>query len=298
MGGFGCAQQAAVPVSTLHPVSPEEHRLFGLALDRWEERTTRLQRVTQRLRVAAETVCGGRVGPVLGVALLDRSTVRPPLLPMLDERYGDLPGLIVLSIFEGSRAAGLLQPGDRVVSFAGSEVDALPHLAQASATPVTVGLIRDGEPLSVEVDAPLGCRFPARLVDAGQPNARALGTFIEATSGLLREVENDTLLAMVIGHEIAHNLQPQPNSNPHDREWRRRRRESQADHVGTFIAAMAGYPVAEEPGLFLALERSVHRFSQRKRTHPVGPKRVAAYHKTIEKIQARLEAGLPLVPDE
>ncbi len=293
----GCVQQPGVD-ETPRPLTPsalEARRLTEMSLDLWEARTVRLQRISQRLRVAGRDVCVGAVAPVLRAAVQDISALPDALGDVARDRYGTDEGLVVLESFEAApEGTDGLRSGDIIVALGGRATDAIPDLNRSLGSPVRIDLRRGGEPLTIEMDLAQGCRFPALLMRQDYVNAFADGEATRATTALMREFKDDTLLAMIIGHEMAHNLLGDVRarkgiSGP--------RRESRADHVGIYLAVLGGFEVPESFDLYIQLQSDLDLIEKRNRSHPATVTRAARYRKTVQQIQEKREAGEPLLPE-
>jgi hypothetical protein len=187
-----------------------------------------------------------------------------------------------------------MRAGDRLIGVNRMSVDELSDLNRSGGPTVHIEVERDGELHSIESEAMLGCGFPARLLQSDQVNAHADGEQVMVTTALMREIADDKLLAFIVGHELAHDLDWARTAR---RGSPRARHEANADHVGIYLAAMAGYRLSYDADLYLALQRDVSVLSRRSITHPLTTSRAAAFRKTLEEIRSRQEAGLPLLPE-
>ncbi|MCP5042895.1 MAG: hypothetical protein GY944_17865 [bacterium] len=277
----------------------ETERLYTLALDHWIDRQTRLHAIAQRISVAGRELCGSAVAPVFGAVVLDLEALHPDLLPTARERFGRKHRFYVTAAFSGmaAQAAGL-HPGDAVVEINGRELD---HPSMFYANPraweahSTLSVVRGGRDLRLEVENIEGCGFPAEIKVDDEYNAYATGEAIRFMTAYLRHTDDDLLLAQTVGHEIAHNVLRHPRTRQRSL-WGSRRNESQADYLGLYLVAMAGYPLL--PGGFeeQMLGNGIAAFSART-THPTSPQRELAFRKTVEEIERARAAGEPLQPN-
>jgi len=300
----GCASDRAsfeAPATFTPQERREAERLFGLALDRWIARSARLQRVSQRLRIAGRELCGRRISPILGMAVQDLSRMPEVLRGVARRRFGTEKGLVVLAVFPDMAAerAGV-QPGDRLVGLEGRRIGEIGDLDVEWYAPdaaVEVELEQNGGAHSVRIRPDPGCEFPAELLLSELINAFADyrgAPKIAFTTSLVREVPDDSVLAMIVGHELAHHILKTNRARES-----RVRGESRADYVGIYLAAMAGFPLSQDAAdVYLVLERDLDRFAKRSGTHPMMPARTLAFRKTLEEIEKRKRDGLPLRPDD
>lgn len=120
--------------------------------------------------------------------------------------------MTVTAVFSGSPAeeAGL-QVGDRLSAVNDQDLADASHLHQHQLLhtaiqdgPVNLRVTgREGE---VQFAPENGCRMNVTLVEDEGVNAWADGTGIRLTTGLLTRCKSDDDLALVLGHELAHNL--------------------------------------------------------------------------------------------
>ena len=267
------------------------------ALDLAVQRARRLLRVAERLRRGAVSACGERVAPVLGVVAAAPPEVMRSLHEVADRRFGfameDEVRVFWVEPGYAAAAAGVVA-GDLITSVDGETLTRGSDLARARPEPgrteMVFGLMRDGEEMSVDVPIELGCRAWPRLVQ--QDVARALidrngNAFV--TTGMLREFPSDDELALVLSHEMAHDLLRHRRSSPE--------REAAADYLGTYLAAIAGFDLAGAVGMWKRLTlSSPANMDSRIDSHPTTPSRLVALEETIREIEAKRQAGQPLLP--
>jgi len=172
-----------------------------------------------------------------------------------------------------------------------------------------------------------------QLVGSDAVNAFADGKMVGITTGMLRFVESDDELAMVVGHELAHNAlghvgRQQGNSlagallgalvdigaaaagvNTQGAGTRigmqagglayAKDFEAEADYLGSYIAARAGYDISDAPFLWrrMAAEHPSSIGKTFMATHPSTPERATALERTIAEIREKEARGAPLVPE-
>lgn len=138
------------------------------------------------------------------------------------------------------------------------------------------------------------CNYEVAIIKRVGMNAFADRERISITSDMVRFAKKDAELAFVIGHEVAHNLLG--HQAPRD-EADRHQLEIEADYVGLYLVARAGYNLDEAAGL---LDRMASAFSDLSRTTPTHPTfggRYLATTSTLAEIRRKQQAGLPLIPD-
>lgn len=279
----------------------EAERLMGLSLDSWIEQTTRVQRISQRMRIAGRRICGRAIAPVLGVAVIDVDTITAELRPIAIERMGEHGRLHVVEVFGAMAAARAgLNAGDAIVAVGGRPVRRLDGLLRPIGLDVEnieVQVDRDGQLLELDVPVELGCSYITSLFRAywssDTVNAELHGSAVLIHLALAREIPDDDRLAVVIGHEIAHGI-------VRDELGRRRsgpETEERADYLGCYLAALAGYDFTKGMKLFQVLVRDLNRLGRDRGTHPATHERTLALRRTLQEIERKRSAGEPLVPN-
>ncbi len=73
--------------------------------------------------------------------------------------------------------------------------------------------------------------------------------------------------------------------------------ESEADYVGLYILARAGYKIEDAPDFWRIMSQANPDAVYVSSTHPNNPARTIAMGKTVAEIRAKQKAGLPLIPN-
>lgn len=162
-------------------------------------------------------------------------------------------------------------------------------------------------------------------------NAHADGNNVVVYPGLIDFARNDNHLAFVISHEFAHNIlahvasQKQnvmagsllgtlldigAASQGYDTGGTfgniggqagllrySQGFEEEADYVGLYILARAGYKIEDAPEFWRAMSAADPQGIYGSGTHPSNPTRFIAMNKTIAEINAKKAAGQPLTPN-
>lgn len=314
-----CGPGAPSAVAGLEISGPAEQRLNALTnLDQ------RVARVGYRLSAANAELCPA-VRNSAGWLLHAAGQYRPELRPHAEARFGldgDLPG--VLAVPDGSPAAraGLRQgdlilgvdgetltrgPDRRAAAYEGLEAN-LQRLDLALArAPVTLVVRRDGEDRTVSLTPELACGYDVQLDPSDELNARADGKRLFITTAMAGFAVTDDELALVLGHELAHHVLE--HRGWHEAETRGRQTqtvpalsdtpggsERQADRVGLYLAARAGFDTAVAPGFWRRFGAYNWRVRFPQWGHPSAEARARALEGVQAEISARREAGQPLVP--
>lgn len=175
--------------------------------------------------------------------------------------------------------------------------------------------LKDGNDVAVAPETV--CEFPTLLVRSDDENAAADGTVLAITSGLLKHTVSDDEIALILGHELAHNIlrhlelvktaKPAPGSlldafaksaigtavaatvnRPFSVQY-----EKEADRAGLIFMARAGYDIDAATAFWKRLNEAMKSKSVAA-THPTGPERLKAIEATIAEIKAKQKKGEPL----
>ncbi len=266
----------------------DEHRdgVSEEAVELVVKRHARLLSVSHRLQLAGKPECGESVGPVQGyVAWKADDRYFESFSHALERLYAIRDGdLAVVAIEPGSAAAraGLLVR-DQLLRVGGKkttkEHEVYDHAYDVESGPVSVSVLRNGEPLTLKLDREIGCRSGVTLAAAHD----VIGTWpwedhhVQVTMGMLRFAQSDDELAFAIAHEMAHHLLPVSVVTSPEREV-------EADEIGLRIVFRAGYDIGAAPGFWerLAVEQvwSVHWDTATLRQHRFPPHGSMA-HRTL-----------------
>jgi hypothetical protein len=187
------------------------HRVY---LQRWERANT----VAWPIWAEMAPECGKR-GPDIGMGWIDYPTVRrgnPSDATELEalKRVVPLePGrpTVAFALKDGPADQAGLKRGDvirYVNGFTSMDIDFRELLtSQLALGPVSIIVSRaDGEHI-VNAAPVVTCGYPINVINDGAINAYADGQRVFVTYGMMRFVESDEELAVVLGHELGHNVQ-------------------------------------------------------------------------------------------
>jgi hypothetical protein len=294
-------------------------------LERLREQDLRVAAIAFRITTANVALCTDR-RPQTGLILQSAQQYGPRLRAAAERVFGIDARPSVEAVVPGGPAdrAGL-RSGDVIIAIDGQPVAApagrggapsyapveavLARLDQSLALgPARVSVARGAGTASIDLGSEPGCAFDAQVIPSREVNASADGAHVFVTTGLLRYANDDADLAVVLGHEFAHDV------------MRHRRRldskglplralgdlgstprslnttEREADYVGLYLTARAGYDISKAPDFWRRFAADYGDSVYARWSHPGSAERAANLAATREEIQRKLRSGQPLTP--
>jgi len=174
------------------------------------------------------------------------------------------------------------------------------------------------------------CQYQFKVEKSKEINAYADGRNVTVTTGMM-DFTTDDELAIVVGHELAHNImehvqKTQRNvvlggvagllvdvvaaSQGIDTGGNFSKTgaqmgvvryspafEEEADYVGLYILAIAGYPIDNAPSFWRKMSAENPNAIDMRVTHPTNPERYLLLEKTVAEIKRKQSQGLVLQPE-
>jgi len=287
----------------------------------------RVARVAWRLSSTGAVLCP-TVRQSAGWALHSARQYSPELRPFAEARFGlqgDLPG--ILAAPQGSPAAlALLRPGDVIVSvngealavgdnggrepqFHGLAVNIAKLDRALAAGPVKLEVLRNGQLVAVGVTPVRACGYEVQLNPSDELNARADGRRLFISTALAGFTQTDDELALILGHELAHNVlrhrswsetggegRTVVDDNCDPRLCGAGDHERQADRVGLYLMARAGYEPAVAAPFWRRFAESNWRVRYPSLAHASAGVRATRLEAVQAEIEAKRAAGEPILP--
>lgn len=318
-------------------VEEEAKKQRSLALHTQMQRQARLTRIAYPILENAALLCKDKTRLTIGALYVNTWTFSPELRAIAAQELKLTDELTVLQVPPGSpgEIAGLRER-DVLVALNGQPVPRGEFAAKVffettqtqlkAGVPVNLTVRRDGAEQTLVLNPDLVCDYPVVLGPGDEVNAYADGAKVVIQKGMLRFAESDEEIALVVAHELAHNAMTHVQSqttnywlgsvvdilaaaygintgglfgalaaNYYSKDF-----EAEADYVGLYMLARAGYKVDGAP-LFWRRLAAEHPGSINSRgmlaSHPTTPERFVAMEATIQEIEAKRAAGQPLLPD-
>lgn len=307
------------PGSASSGLSPApDQRLAAIAeLDR------RVVGVFHRLVTANADLCPDQ-GWTAGWTLHAASQYDGPLrdILILEGLEGDLPAVSATAPGGPAQKAGLAR-GDVILTVDGKALAAgetsgrarydgveanLERLDAALADDAQVALSvrREGVERDVRLTPEAACAYAVHLDISNELNARADGSSVHVSSALVRFAASDDELAVILAHELAHNVLQHREILDREAPARRifgnlavdparlERAEREADRVGLFLMARAGFAFEVAPGFWRRFGEANWRVRWAQWGHPTAAERARQLDGVVAEIRATGRSGRSL----
>lgn len=285
-------------------VAAEAELQRKLAIEELMKDQRRLQAASFRILTAAADFCADDRGPLYGMSLATRKSFGEKLQPAAEAvlSLDDTPRVMTVAPGSPAEKAGLLQ-GDPILKVGGTEIpsgDDAQRIVRESFRQggLTRTEVRLGgqHPRNVTMNPVPACDYRVAVMPEGKVNAYTNGRTISVTKGMLWFARDDSDLALVLSHEVAHNILGHTGLIA-TLFVPEKRREADADYLGLYIMARAGYDISGAPSFWRRVATAFPKLIDESDSHPVMPYRFVALHQASEEIRRRKAAGLPLTPE-
>ena len=260
----------------------------------------------------------------IGRAVLQLDEGRPTVIAVAEHGPASKAGIVAGDILVALN-------GEPVAVGANAREWMATRLNDRSRSRIRVGVLRQGKQHLLDVAPVLACAYPISLHIDSNVNAFTDGQQIVVHSGILRVAQSDAELAIVVGHELAHitmghidkmkgnqvagafgglivdvalaaagvntqgaftrgfgNLGGQAYATDFERE---------ADYVGAYFVARAGFNSAEAEKFWRAMAEESPRQIFYAGLHPASPERFLLMQRANDEIAHKRRLNLPLRPE-
>jgi hypothetical protein len=235
----------------------------------------RIGRIAHRIASRATQLCPA-AQPLTGILFHHIDEYELADRPDMVRQFGLDRGLGILSVIEDSPAARAgFEAGDVILALNGNPLqqEGAPTLRRATPRrlmletaelqieqavvhgPAKLRILRNGRQLELTLEATPACPARIRLARSNQTNAFANGRYVTVTTAVLAFAQSEDELAVIIAHEMAHNILNHPDrleaegvprgllrgigANA-EKVWRS---EAEADQLSIRLLAAGGYDV-------------------------------------------------------
>jgi len=327
-----CAPSSQFPDVDPELATAEAERQARAAAEAYLRVAGRLHDVAFRIAAHNVELCGEMTGYGYGFELVTEHELGEPQRDAWRSVLGVDDRLTVSTVASGSPADRVgLRPGDKVIRVGDRDMGADPRAgvpAPASGAPVEFLVERDGRQYTATVT-------PAELCDYPDPVAVMSNDVVNAyagghrmiTIGMLRFAQQDEELALILGRELAHHTRghmvakrvyasiwqllggfssfvtgmnlTDPAISPTGAAVFTQEFETEADYVGVYHAARAGYDVSAAASFWRRMAVEYPQvISLAGSTHPSTAKRFLAVEMAVGEVADKRLRNLPLIPEE
>lgn len=338
--GACAAPQTARPVVDSGALAAEQQRQSLFVLESRAEEYRRVYDTAERISRANTDLCP-RTAPVIGIRFENLNDYGRDFRAAARSLWGvsDTPSISWIGEQSAAAQAGL-RLRDQLIAINGEAIrsgrqssrQASDLLREAAARgAVSLQVRRGAEAHTVTIAPQLSCAYQFYVVDSDAINAAADGRIIMLSRGMLRFVRTDDELALVLGHELAHNAMrhieaAQTNAlmgamggavldvlaaaggvntggaftdagGDIGRMMFSQEFESEADYVGLYFTARAGFDISASENFWRRMAAENPRGIRFAYTHPNTAHRYLGLAATRAEIEAKLARGEALRPN-
>ena len=313
----------------------EQHKL---AIELYLNRLVHVNELALPILRANNEICGKVSGHRVGVSILSKRFFPQNVREVAEDEFGIGSRPVIYVIPDTPADKSSLQNGDRLYQINDTKIGDNPWShstahntlkdALKTGNPVTIRVMRRGShtPIVEVLEPEEMCMSFVYLLQDREPNAFADGDDIYVFTGMVKEVESDHEMQVVLAHELAHNAQSHIAKSARvglvgsildaiifdeDDEASEGvlsdlsvsvfspRFEREADYVGIYMLARAGLDTKQVSSFWkrLSIEYPEENTKSILSTHPVHGERFVNLDKAHDEIVKKLESGAPLVPE-
>ena len=279
---------------------------FSDILAQYQALNTRLENVAARLQMTNATLCPVTVRDA-GFTVHTLTDYPERLQQVARGLLSVDESLSVRTVREGSTAARAgLRAGDKLIGVNGQrfvsgatqqkfyERAITSAFVNPSARLTVARMDASGEQtvMSFKLKPETICGYPAHVVFDEYVNGHTDGRAVWITSELMRTVEDDVNLALIVAHEMAHAMASHLELNPSDEA--RKVLELQADSMALVMLSRAGFDIERAIGYWSRADNPQRLSQSRSDTHPNITQRLNNFERAKAAIDITLRAGEPL----
>jgi len=273
------------------------------ALRQFESDASTLLNIGWPVLTANADLCP-KTRPSIGVKTHTLGTYPKAMRETAGQLFGADSKARIFPIANGSPAAlAGFKRGDIIINTEGEPAKLIGKIWETDLEDGIVTVKRGGATLDLDVTPVSACDYNLRLSQSSAINAFADGRNITVAAGMMEFVQSDSELALIIGHELAHNTMGHvPKSilnyvvslggTRYTRPF-----ESEADYVGLYYLARAGYSPEGVEKFWQRLSTVAPKSINRAKTHPTFPERYLRIQATQDEILEKQEVNDPLIPN-
>ena len=323
-----------IPVSK-EAVEAEKEKQREIAVVTFLERQESLNRVAYPLLVGATPFCRNDLRNFCGFEVHDKKLYKEEYADIVARRYRLEKQPTVRYVHPNFPAAMAgLKVNDKILEINKKRIEdaqqvavILRELDPSEGQPVHLIIQRENQIFELDIACLSACKYSVLLVTHDSVNAFADGNRVGITTGLMRFIQSDEELSLVVSHEIAHNALNHVTKQTgnvllgsildiliasttgvgtrgtfgqigglvYSKEF-----EKEADYAGTYIAARAGFDITNAANIWrrMAAEYPGSIEDTFLASNPSSPERFLAIDQAVYEIKEKQSRGDPLLPEK
>ncbi len=250
----------------------------------------RLARVAAPLRLKNAALCP-RTRRDPGFLLHKLDDYPDALRPMAEEFLGLKDGGLFIRAVrpDTSAAKARLEPGDQILAVNTNPISGDPLMESYNRAVLRNGFesvlskvkirTKAGREFVARIRPDTACDIPSTVVFSQDINGHTNGREVLITSALMRSVPDDTNLALVIAHEMAHVI------GDHMRQTPTQALELEADRMALVLMARAGYDIDAAVSFWKSAAHPHEGGSSDDNSHPTTQARYKNFQKELKRIK-------------
>ena len=292
-----CADSSAAPKAPDNPAAPKlieassrpADTTFEDVLAEYQELNLRLTRVAAPLRLKNAKLCPAtRRDPGFSIHKLE--DYPKPVRPIAENLLGVKPGgLYVRAVRPNSSAAkARIEAGDQIVAVNENPISSEKLMETYNRAVLRNGFdsvlskvrirTKTGQEFLARIRPDTACDIPVKVVFSQDVNGHTDGQDVLITSALMHAVPDDTNLALVIAHEMAHVIAGHFNQAPSQAL------ELEADRMALVLMARAGYDIEAAVAYWETNEHPHDGGSAAESSHPSTKARYENFRSELARI--------------
>jgi len=328
------------PQGSAPQIQAEQAKQKALAYESFVNAQSDLYRISLPILSSNAEFCGQNTRPATGISAWNIYAVPQEYRQTAQQLYGVGPTLMVQHVVPNSpgQKAGLRQ-GDLLLSINGRPIPrgenatkaAQQLLDAAGYRQIEITYNRGGTKRVSTLTPVQACDYPVLLDNSSAINAYADGQKIVISRGITRFANNDSEIALVVAHELAHNTMGHVERLKQNtmtgslggfavdallgaagvntgNQFSRiggaigQQRfsipfEQEADYVGMYYLARAGFPTGQVANFWRRMAAEGQASIDMRSSHPTSSERFIAIEQTHAEIQNKKKRNLALRPN-
>ena len=330
----GCAPVTARPDVDPELAAKEAAIQKRMSVEGRMQKFWRLSDVSLTVLEHGTALCGDRVAYYLGMDTNSIDNVPEEWRQAYTDALGLGERIKVTRVFEHTPAAEAgFRPGDIVLMINGEKVETgkgayekfSRKLQEELNTGETVSfwIERDGVPMGLSAQPAQRCDYAVVMSDDTVVNAYADGDSVVVTKGMMDYVQSDDELALVVGHEMGHNVMGHISKQTGNRIFGAvldgliagvtgvytnsfanaagmmysQEFEQEADYMGVYFMERAGYDSTGAPNFWRRMGADNPYAIGHATTHPTSAYRYVFLEKCSKEVKDKEKEGQELLPN-